>query len=281
MNIFYTGRENGYIGKSLAKAGLKLLRCDVTDKNDVERAICSSKPDIVLHLAAKSSPDFCEQKKHVKEAVGVNFRGTHNVMEMCVHYKIPAVLFSTAQIWGGGWFESLINKHSENSPYSLPVNCYGAQKMSAEKVVSTSNMNGRDTSKIIRISHVFNQERFHRELTELRRLMPVDAPRFLKRSFVHTDDFVTLVTEYCKRFNEMPPVLHLAGSKTVSYYQFWSEVAKQVGVHPRLVRGRWFEKDIYSAKRPHNGGLDTSLAKSLGFPQFDYIGGIQRMLNES
>jgi dTDP-4-dehydrorhamnose reductase len=277
MKIFVTGAE-GYIGKSLMKSGFHPLVCNVTEYNDVERAVAQAHPDLIVHLAGKSDPDVCET--HIKDAIKSNVDGTHNVFEAAVKYKIPAVLLSSSQIWGGGWRESLLNKHAENSRKTPAVNCYGMQKAVAEFIVETSNMDGRTSSKIIRTSYVFNRERLAVDLKKLRLGLPVDAPRFLKRSFLHMDDFIVLLTEYCKRFQDMPPVLHLAGSKTVSYYEFWREVAKQFGYSRKLVKGRWIEKSIYPAKRPHFGGLDVDLSKTLGFPSFDYFGGIQRMKNE-
>jgi dTDP-4-dehydrorhamnose reductase len=277
MKVFVTGAE-GYIGKSLVKSGFHPLVCNVTEYNDVERAVAQAHPDLIVHLAGKSDPDVCET--HIKDAIRVNVDGTHNVFEAAVKYKIPAVLLSSSQIWGGGWRESLFNKHAENSRKTIPVNSYGTQKVVAEFVVDTSNMNGRNTSKIIRTSYIFNRERLAPDLKKLRLGLPVDAPRFLKRSFIHMDAFVLLLTEYCKRFDEMPPVLHLAGSETVSYYTFWQEIARQFGYSRKLVKGRWIEKNNHPAKRPHNGGLDVSLSQSLGFPSFDYIGGIERMKGE-
>ena len=275
--IYVTGAE-GYIGKSLVKAGFHPLACDVTEYNDVDRAVCQAHPDLIVHLAGKSAPDWCEE--NLKESIRVNVDGTHNVFEVSVKHKIPAVLLSSSQIWRGGWRESLLNRHSENSPKTPSVNSYGSQKAVAEFIVETSNMDGRNSSKIIRTSYVFNKARFTADLKKLRLGLPVDAPRFLKRSFIHMNDFVVLLSEYCKRFEEMPPVLHLAGSKTVSYYEFWREVARQFGYDKRLVKGRWIEKNNYPAKRPHSGGLDVSLSQSLGFPTFDYIGGIERMRSE-
>lgn len=277
----YVTGADGYLGKALVKAGFGALKCDVTSRNDVERVICHSKPDLVIHLAGKSNPDWCEQKEHVKEAIRVNFDGTHNVMEVCVQYNVPVVYLSSSQIWGGGWWESLWNKHAEYSKLTKSVNNYGMQKLAGETIALTSNIGARDCSKIIRTSFVFDGERMAVELHHLKYGSFVDAPTFIKRSFIHLDDFVSLLSVYCNNFEDMPTILHLAGSKTVSYYDFWLEVAKQYGFDRKLIHRRWIERnEMYSAKRPHNAGLDVSLSQKLGFPQFDYIGGIKRMKDE-
>lgn len=272
MKVFLTG-ANGYIGKELVRRGYLPLSCDVTNYNFVDREITNAKPDIVLHLAGKSSPDYC--RREFERSSYVNFNGTRNVMNVCSEHKIPAVFLSSYQIWGGGWREAF-NKHDEYSKKTSPVNEYGLQKLTAEGAVDVFGMN------IIRASYIFDRVRLFEELLSLARGEVIDAPTFLKRSFIHLEDFACLIEEYMSRFSEMPPVLHLAGSKTVSYLEFWLEVCDQFGFDSSLVNGRRNERDVPGkAKRPHNGGLDVSLSKKLGFPQFDYIGGIGRMKNES
>lgn len=288
MNVYVTAGKNGngHIAKALVEAGFKRLSCDVVDENSVERAMSQVKPDLILHLAGSSDPDYCES--HQAETSKVNVRGTHNVVESCVRRSIPAVLLSSAQIWKGGMFE----RHTEDSPRTPAVNIYGMQKTAAEGIFEVASFAGYK-ARIVRTSFVFSRERLSGKLHDLKNGVAIDAPRFLKRSFIHIDDFVSLIICYCENFDTievngqkgMPQILHLAGSKTVSYHTFWTEVCKQYGFDPKLVKGRWLEKDIVEgekkAKRPHNAGLDVSLSKKLGFPQFDYIGGIERMKNES
>jgi dTDP-4-dehydrorhamnose reductase len=272
MKVYLTG-GNGYVGKELVKRGYRALACDVTNYNFVNIEIASAKPDLVIHLAGKSDPDYC--KEYYKESCAVNFNGTRNVMEVCFDNKIPAVFLSSSQVWGGGWQEGF-NKHSENSKSSVPINEYGLQKLTAENAVLVFGM------KIIRTSHIFDKSRLAPRLSDFANGRPVDAPTFLKRSFIHLQDFAYQIEKYLAHFDDMPSVLHLAGSKTVSYCDFWLEVCDQFGFNSNLVKGRRTEKNSPNlAKRPHNGGLNTDLSRKLGFPEFDYIGGIGRMRGES
>lgn len=279
MDTFVTG-ASGYIGRAFVRAGAKPLRCDVSEYNDVDRAVSVAKPNLVIHLAGMSDPDTCEL--HADSSYRINIRGTYNVMEVCAKNGIPAVLLSSAQIWGGGWWESLWNRHTESSPFTPARNRYGMQKSAAEFTTSTFNSDGYHLAKIVRTSFVFDRLRFQAELSDLESGKTLDAPTFLKRSFIHLSDFVDLFSHYCARFDTMPAILHLAGSKTVSYCDFWLEVCKQFGYNPKLIRCRRVEKNYpQRAKRPRNAGLDVSLSLKLGFKSYDYVGGIERMKNES
>ena len=273
MKVGITG-PNGFIGKALVLHGCLPLHCDVAQPEKVEREISEKKPDVILHLAAKSDVDFCEDRKNEKVVVNVNLRGTYNVMHHATKCGIPCVLMSTGQIWKGGFWE---RDHREDYSRTLPVNQYGISKLAAEALVSQafSDIGG----KIIRSSYVFDAKRLEPKLDKLRKGEELEEPVFIRRSFIYIKDFVDLLLEYCGRIDEMPAVLHLAGSETCSWYDFIYEFAKQYMMDTRLVRGRRKEIEGH-APRPHNAGLDTSLARSLGFRIPNYRDGIRRMKNE-
>lgn len=276
--IAVTGAR-GYIGSALVKAGCLPLYADVTDHEAAEAEIGSVSPDLVLHLAGKSDPEWVE--KNHKEAARIHVHGTHYVMVVCASQKIPVVTLSSSQVWGGGRLESLWNRHAETSRMTPAVNSYGIQKSCSEAITLIGNDIG-GKAKVIRTSFVFNCERFKKELLDLGDGCPIDAPRFLKRSFIHLDHFVELILHYCKEFERTPPLLHLAGHSTVSYYEFWLEVARQFDFDKELVIGRYRAQDErFAARRPYNAGLDVRLSQTLGFPQFNYVDGIRRMKNES
>jgi dTDP-4-dehydrorhamnose reductase len=265
---------NGYIGTALVKAGAVPIFADVTNALEVEREIIAKKPDAILHLASKSDPDWCEKEENKKTLSLLSVHGTHNVFRQAAECGIPCVLMSTAQIWKGGFWEK---PHKENDKITPPVNQYGLSKLAAEAVVSDIFFgNG---GKIIRSSFVFDTERLKPKLGSLKAGVTLQEPVFIKRSFIHLTDIVNSLIQYCERINEMPDILHLAGKDTVSYYDFMWDVAKKFMLDTNLVKPRRKEEGGH-APRPGNGGLDTSLARSLGFNIPSYTNGILRMRNE-
>lgn len=272
MRTFITGHR-GYVGRALIEAGFCSLFCDVTDPFQVERAIRNEKPDLVLHLAGKNNVDWCQKKENEKEVINVNMRGTANVFETLEKYKIPGVLISTDQIWRGGWFEG---RYKEDAKLTPPVNFYGSSKLASEIVASEYG------GKIVRTSFLFERNRMEisEKMTRLYMGKTVEVPVFIRRSFLYLPDFVFMLSAYCKRIKEMPPVLHLSGAETVSWYTFMKELAEVYGFNKKLVQPRLFDSRKY-VPRPHNGGLNTELAASLGFGYRDYKSGLRRMKNES
>ena len=266
--IFISG-HNGYVGKELIKRGFLPLECDITDWMSVEKAVKYAKPHLVLHLAAKSNIDWCEDKRNQEEVIKTNVRGTYNVFEVLSNAKIPGVLLSSDHIWKGGLFET----HKEYSRPTLPVNFYGTTKAAAEGVARSFDM------KIVRSSYLFDSHRLEREIEDLKIGHPRMYPIFIKRSFLYLQDFCDMLEKYCVDFHRMPEVLHLSGSVVTSWYSFVRQIAWQYGYSAKSVKPKFFDSKKF-VPRPHNGGLNMSLSHSLGFAPKDFMDGIERMKNE-
>lgn len=267
--IAITGHR-GYIGRELLQWGFLPLNCEITDIADVQKTIRYIKPSLVIHLAGKSSVEFCENKKNEAMVRSVNVSGSGNVFRVLNEARIPGVFLSSDHVFHGGVFES----HKEDlSPYSnqfRPVNFYGMCKLVAEQAAKAYNIN------IIRTSFIFNSKRLEEDLFHINSGTK-KYPAFIKRSFLHLYDFCDMLARYCDNFYKMPKLLHLSGSEIVSWHTFTKEIAKQYGY--KTPATRYFE-DKNLVPRPKNGGLETNLSHSLGFPPKNYIGGIERMKHE-
>jgi dTDP-4-dehydrorhamnose reductase len=257
MKVFITGHK-GYVGSELIKRGFLPLDCDITNWSAVERAVQTQRPSLLIHLAGKSNVNWCEDKANQEEVIKTNVRGTYNVFENLARMRIPSVFLSTDQIWGGGMLE----QHKEHSRLTPAVNYYAMSKVSAEFVARSFEAN------IIRTSYLFDSKRLAPHLKE------DTLPVFIRRSFMNLCDFCDALERYCKNYYAMPKVLHLSGSEIVSWYGFMKEV------RGGEIKPRFFEAPS-PAKRPWFGGLNTSLAQSLGFRALSYRDGIARMKNGS
>ena len=269
--IAITGHK-GYIGRELLKRGFLPLDCDVTDLAALQRAVKYVKPELVIHLAGKSSVTFCEDKKNELEVRKTNVLGSANVFKTLNAARIPGVFLSSDHVFHGGMFES----HKEDAvPYSkqfLSVNFYGMCKLATEQAAHVFGIN------VIRTSFIFNESRLEDELCDMD-MGNKSYPTFIKRSFLHLYDFCDMLEIYCNLFYRMPKLLHLSGSKVVSWHTFAKEIARQYGY--RTPSPRYFEDKSFTVPRPKNGGLNVNLSHQLGFPYKDCIGGIERMKNES
>ena len=242
------------------------LACDVRNLKEVDLAVRSTKVDIIVHLASISDVDVCEKKENEKRVKDINVIGTFHVAEVAEMYGCGMVLMSTAQVFDGKW-----GNYKENSKPN-PKNFYGLTKLAAEGLREVFPF-----MKVVRTSYLFDHERIFKHLYPLRAGQSYSYPTFIERSFMYLPHFAEAFYQYLLRFDEMPNILHISGSRTVSWYEFIVDMAKEYCLDESLVGPRNKELDMDVAPRPYKAGLNVNLSKKLGLLQYGHLEGLQEM----
>ena len=244
---------NGRVGKELQNWGIEPLLCDVTDPLQIIDSVSSTKPDLIIHLAAISDIDLCEKKENAQKVIDVNLRGTYNVLDVAEKFQTKVVMLSSDHVFDGKW--NLFRRGYSEDSNPNPMNFYGYSKFAAEGLSNTfSNF------KIVRTSYLFDAERLKGKEFQ-------SQPTFIHRSFMYLPHFVSRLLQYCGKFDDMPTITHITGSKVASWYKFMSSFED---VSPRNV-----EPDYTFAPRPRCAGLRT---KYKFFNPVSYETGISEML---
>lgn len=237
MKIAVTGHR-GKIGKFLVGYGAEPLDCDILKPDDIRRELDRVQPDIVIHAAAVSSIDLCQ--RNYTRAVSVNAWGTNKLCELAEN---KVVLLSSEQV-----FDGKKGNYSEDDEPN-PINDYGLTKLAAEGIVS---MYG---GKVIRLSRgvKLSDEDIKCNISGF----CVEQPDFIYRSYAHISFLAERIMQFAQNFHSMPNLLHIAGSETVSCYDFMSRFS------PMRLKAR--KIDSGETPRPYKCGLNTKLSKKLGF----------------
>lgn len=103
---------------------------DIRDSAAVLKTVSREKPDILLHLAAATDVDRCEQEP--EEAFRSNTAGTQNVAVACLENGIPLVLVSTGAVFWGDKPDPYVEFDSPR-----PANVYGRSKLAGEEIVAS------------------------------------------------------------------------------------------------------------------------------------------------
>jgi len=269
IKIGITG-SRGYVGRELLKYPNTFpLVCDVRDSKDVEMAIKSEKPDLVVHLASVSDVDVCEDKDNTYSTYKTNVVGTIRVADACEKFGCGMMLMSSSQVFSGNWG----NYREWNKP--KPKNYYGLTKLVAESYL---NIMG-DRLKTVRTSYLFDLSRIEDKLDVLNgRVLTAVYPTFIKRSFMYLPHFCKSLYQYLVNFEKMPKILHISGTETVSWYDFMKSIAQASGMNDGRIIPRKFELDSETTPRPYNAGLNVGKSNRLHLPQFSYYDGIKEML---
>jgi dTDP-4-dehydrorhamnose reductase len=249
--------------------GLIPLYFDVRNPLQVAHDLDIIRPDVILNLAAKSDPDYCQE--HYSEAIAVNFSGALNVYREAVRREIIVVQMSTAHIFTDRFMRH--KPHTEDEPIKTKkfVNNYAYTKYAAEAARLAFP---KGTVKIVRTSHLFDYVQI---MHRFQRSNHIDAPTFMHRSYMYLPHFAKTMNQYLNGIMLMPEVLHIAGTETVSDYDFMRTFMTIMGMTKTSTLAKRKFEDPTHAPRPHWGGLNVDLSKRLKMHQFNYIEGLVQL----
>jgi dTDP-4-dehydrorhamnose reductase len=225
---------------------------DITDSRAVARAIASRSPDVVIHAAAFTAVDDCEQKPEL--ALQVNGGGTRNVALACGAIGARMLYISTDYVFDGQKDSPYVETDEPN-----PINVYGKSKLQGENHVRVLQ-----DSWIVRVSWLFGPlgKNFVRTILgrarEGQNLRVVDDQVGAPTYTVDASERVGQILE-----RGAPGLYHVTNQGHCSWLEFAAEILAQAGLEgaplspiSSLALGR-------PAARPKNSRLaDTRLAAS-------------------
>ena len=236
--------------------GITTVQVDLTDFRALKKMFHNVRPDAVIHTAAATSPEYCQNNKI--ETQEINARTPVHIAGLCADKNIPFVFTSSDLV-----FDGLHAPYREEDPVS-PVNYYGEQKASAEEgVVKTY-----PAAAVCRMPLMFGDpgpaaSNFYQAM--------IDALRQGKELKLFVDEFRTPVSGKTAArgiFIAMDKVhgrIHLGGNERISRYNFGLLLMDTLGIHEASLI-RCLQKDvIMAAARAPDVSLDSAKAFALGF----------------
>lgn len=277
MKVFLTG-ASGFLGSYLLKAlqnvpgtsilclartgsnavigGGDILEGDLLGVTALQSAIVDWKPDVIVHLAAVSSPAQCEADAEI--AGQVNLGATRDLCEIAGSIGAQMVFLSTDWVFDGATMPE--GGFTERcTPVSKSV--YGRLKRQAEQSVLSLG----DQGTVIRSSLLYGTEINGRRSTltwledGLRGLMSIQLIEDEWRTPVYVRDAVQCVL----RILELRPagVFHCAGPERVSRAEFGEQYAECFGISPQLIK-RVKRADVPELReRPEDLSLNSEKTK--------------------
>lgn len=236
---------------------------ELTSVRSVLRVFSKVAPDVVIHTAAMSKPDECDQNRDA--CMLNNVTATNYLLEASRHYPVHFIHLSTDFIFGEK------GPHSEDDTPD-PLNFYGQSKLMAEKLVQDSGI----LYTIIRPVFIYGP------------VFPGMRPSFVQwvkqkleagENIKVVNDQLrtpTYVYDLCKGIEQVlmfkkNGVYHLAGSEILSPYDMAIAVADHIGADKNLiepVNAAIFPEPVRRAKK---SGLkiDKAIA-SLGYQPLSF-----------
>lgn len=261
MKVLVTGSA-GQLGTEVVVAardrghevvGVDRAAADLTDPQAVRDLVVALRPDAVVHTAAFTRVDECEDRRDL--AFAVNADAVRHVAEAASLVGAHLVHVSTDYVFDG----------TRSGPYTevdepSPLSVYGASKLAGEQaagptatIARTSWLAGRHGTNVVR--------------TVLRLAAEQPTLRFV------TDQVgrPTFVADLAPRLvllaeARVPGIVHTTNARAVSWWEFAREVMESAGLDPdRVEPVTTAELDpAPRAPRPANSELDDPVWRSLG-----------------
>ncbi|MEM2915265.1 MAG: sugar nucleotide-binding protein, partial [Candidatus Bathyarchaeia archaeon] len=108
--------------------GCNVIPLDIRCRHEVFRVVTKIRPDVIVHTAALTDVDYCEE--HPDEASILNVEGTRNLVAAAKNIGTEFVYISTDSVFDGkkGMYVE------EDVPN--PINCYAKTKLEGEKLLN-------------------------------------------------------------------------------------------------------------------------------------------------
>lgn len=266
--IYITGYE-GNVGSELVKRGFMPFEANITSRKAVN-IIKSKKPEVIIHCAALTNVDYCEE--HPDEAFEINVRGTLNLIDQ---FDGCFIYLSTDHVFSGNEF----NLYREFHP-TIPVNKYGMSKFIGEQCLNWTSSGVKGV--IVRTSKLFTDEDISTIVDKLTLGETFEVTQLIKRTFLYIPHFVDGLIDLLGKVDRLGEdnIVHISGLERSSYYEFYKKIAQCYGLQHSCMVSRGYElKDV--TPRPLRGGLNCTYAKQLGIPLYSDWDGLEAITGES
>ncbi len=235
----------------------KLIKLDITDRENLRATIDQIRPDAIIHTAAISDANYCQNNPEQPEAI--NVKSSINLAKLARDLGIPFLFTSSDLVFDG-----------KEAPYSEsdqpnPLSIYGEQKVKAEREIMATYPGAT----ICRVPLMFGNAGPVAMSILQHTLRNLRAGNTLN---LFTDEFRTpanaasvaaglfLVLE-----KEVTGIIHLGGAESISRFNFGKLIADVFEIdNPEI--NPVLQKDLnLSAPRPANVSLNSDKAMAFGF----------------
>ena len=285
MNIIGTGLS-GLVGSRIVELlssqytfedVSRKIGIDITDNNLVKAKIASSTSPVVLHFAARTDVDGCENDRELTTnsiSWKINVEGTRNVVEACEQSGKKIIYLSTDMVFDGE--KNLGEKYMETD-VPRPVNWYAMTKYEGEKIVQQAKI----PWVILRIAYPYRSNFEKKEyvrvfLSRLQNNQEISAvyDHFYTPTFI--DDLSNVFDILLKQ--NISGIFHAGGNQVVSPYDAAVMIARQFQLNEGLINKISREEYFYDkAPRPFNLSLKNDKIQQLGIKMSSFEDGIKEI----
>lgn len=278
---------------------------DITDKNSFKEKLKLDLPDFIVHIAAKTDVDSCENNKAEDtdklknegslvgdsldfsrldsknwngqaSAFAINVFGTKNIAEIALEINVPLMYVSTDFVFFGD------QEYYDEKSAPKPVNWYGMTKYWGEEIVRSQN----DKNIIARLSFPYGYKSQVKKdfvwmlvgLLEKGEKLSLVDDQIVTPTFI--DDAVLGIKFLIEK--RIPGTFHVTGDSFVSPYDAGVLVAKTFGYDMGNFK-KISNEEYYKgrARRPFHVRMKNDKLEKLGFKTKTFQEGLRLIIGNS
>lgn len=247
-----------YANNPVRFKGIETVRVDILSTVDVERTINDFKPEVLIHCAAETRVDFCEDNP--EEAFLINEKGTRIMASVAARRGIKMVYISTDSV-----FDGVRGGYREHDK-PRPLNIYAKSKLAGEKAVVEccedylilrTNIFGWNIQPRLTLA-----EWVFQNLSEGRRI-PGFKDIFFSPLLVN--DMALIIGDMLQK--DLTGLYHVGARDRCSKFDFAERIARLFGLSEESVLPIRSDEVSLRAKRPRDTSLDVlRVTEALGVP---------------
>lgn len=241
------------------KSGYTYFDADITDASRMLEVIKESAPDYIIHAAAMTNVDGCEQEKETCKKINVD--AVKILANICDELHIPLLHVSTDFIFDG-----------EEGPYDenavpAPLSYYGWSKLEAEKIVQKMKSPWTIVRTVLVYGIVDNMSRSNIVLwvkNSLEQGKEISVVNDQWRTPTLAED----LAEGCLLavLKNARGIYNISGSEFMNIYELATKVAEHYGLNKELIHPTDSTTLNQPAQRPPRTGFIIDKAiKELGY----------------
>ncbi len=226
----------------------KLLELDITDKNWVEKFIYRNNPDVIIHTAALTNVEFCEN--NLQLARNVHIDGTQYLIQIAKEIGAYFLYISTDSI-----FDGKKGNYKEDDAVN-PLNVYAQTKYEGELVVKKYQNSSIIRTNIYGFNWLPKQSIAEWILSTLRKEQNIHLFKDVCFSPILVNNLSDILLEIIEL--KLTGVFHVASPKSITKLGFGEIIAKIYNLNRELIKSTSIKALNLKAQRPLKPTLNCS-----------------------
>lgn len=230
----------------------KFMRFDLAN-DSYEELVAWSEPDVIIHCAAITNVDFCEQNP--EKAMTVNGESVNKLIKSTDNARI--IFISSEAVFADGIYMAT------EKDVANPPNVYARSKTLGEKYISIKGAKHCAIRTTI-VGKNRNPKKsgflewLVKSMYEQKDINLFYDVIFTPITIWHLADELEWVIR-----NDVSGIIHIAGNEPISKYHFGLEIARRLGYDDSFIHKTSIENFEFKAKRSKDQTLDSSYYKLL------------------